>query len=44
MGPEAGLALVERLPRIEAIVVGMDGEVHSSTELAGSLPPEDSSP
>jgi FAD:protein FMN transferase len=35
LGPEAGLELIERLRRTEAIVVGMDGEVRMSTGLQG---------
>jgi len=34
LGPEVGLELVERLPRVEALVVGMDGEVSRSSGLA----------
>jgi len=33
LGPEQGLELVERLPRIEAVVVGLDGAVAASTGL-----------
>jgi thiamine biosynthesis lipoprotein len=33
LGPEQGLALVERLERVEAVLVGMDGRVHLSTGL-----------
>jgi len=35
LGVEQGLELVESLPRVEAILVGMDGDVHTSTGLAG---------
>jgi thiamine biosynthesis lipoprotein len=40
LGPERGLALVEKLPRVEAIVVGLDGEVAASTGLRSSLLPK----
>jgi len=33
LAPEEGLALVEKLPRVEALVVGLDGKVHYSTGL-----------
>jgi thiamine biosynthesis lipoprotein len=33
MGPERGLELVERLDRVEAMVVGLDGVVHTSSGL-----------
>ena len=33
LGPEKGLALVEQLPHVEAILVGMDGKVHTSSGL-----------
>lgn len=33
LGPEEGLLLVESLPRVEALVVGLDGKVHPSTGL-----------
>ncbi|MEZ6187154.1 MAG: FAD:protein FMN transferase [Planctomycetota bacterium] len=33
LGPERGLELIERLPRIEALVVGLDGEVRTSSGL-----------
>jgi thiamine biosynthesis lipoprotein len=39
LGPEAGLELVERLPRVEAIVVAMDGSVSASSGLRDSLLP-----
>jgi FAD:protein FMN transferase len=35
MGPVDGLALVERLPRIECLLVDMEGEVHVSSGLRG---------
>lgn len=38
LGVEDGLALVEQLPRIEAILVGMDGAVHVSTGLRDVVP------
>ncbi len=34
VGPERGLELVESLPRVEALLVGMDGQVRASTGLA----------
>lgn len=37
LGPERALALVERLPRVEAIVVGLDGAVAASRGLRSSL-------
>lgn len=36
LGPEQGLELIEKLPRVEALLVGMDGEVHSSSGLGGA--------
>ena len=39
LGPELGLELVGKLPRIEAIVVGMDGEVQTSTGLRSATKP-----
>ena len=36
LGPDLGLEFVERLPKIEAIVVGMDGQVRTSSGLAES--------
>jgi thiamine biosynthesis lipoprotein len=33
LGPQKGLALVESLPRVEALLVGMDGKVHASSGL-----------
>jgi len=33
LGPERGLALVERLPRVEALLVGLDGKPHASSGL-----------
>lgn len=35
LGPDQGLALVERLPRVEALVVGMDGSVRATRGLGG---------
>lgn len=35
LGPEEGLRLVERLRRVEALVVGMDGKPHASSGLEG---------
>ena len=37
LGPEKGLALIEKLPRVEAIVVGLDGKAAASTGLQSSL-------
>jgi len=37
LGPEEGLALVARLERAEAIVVGIDGGVHASEGLRSAL-------
>ncbi len=37
IGPAEGMALVEQLPRVEAIVVGMDGELYASSGLASSI-------
>ena len=39
LGPERGLALVERLDRVEALLVGMEGEVHVSSGLRDALVP-----
>lgn len=36
LGPEAGLAIIEQLDRVEAILVGMDGQVHLSSGLERS--------
>ncbi|MCA8960839.1 MAG: FAD:protein FMN transferase [Planctomycetes bacterium] len=33
LGPERGLAIIERLPRVEALVVDLDGDVHVSSGL-----------
>ena len=45
LGPEAGMALVERLPDIEAVIVGADNTVRVSSGLTGRLvqlaPPTD---
>jgi thiamine biosynthesis lipoprotein len=41
LGPAEGLALIERLPRVEAIVIGMDGSVSASSGLKDSLIPAD---
>jgi thiamine biosynthesis lipoprotein len=37
MGSDSGLALIESLPRVEAILVSMDGRVHASAGLRTSL-------
>jgi thiamine biosynthesis lipoprotein len=36
LGPEAGMAIIEKLDRVEAVLVGMDGEVHLSSGLQRS--------
>lgn len=45
LGPEAGMALVEKLPDVEAVIVGADNRVHVSKGLEGKLeivhPPTD---
>ena len=41
LGPEKGLELIERLPRIEAVLVGMNGKVHVSSGLRGQVPQGD---
>jgi len=45
MGPEAGMALVERLPEVEAVIVTADNRVLVSSGLKGTLavsaPPTD---
>ena len=38
MGPEAGMALIERLPDTEAIIVDANGHVTVSTGFKGNLP------
>lgn len=38
LSPEEGLALVERLPRVECVLVDMAGEVHVSSGLRGPTP------
>ncbi|MEE3181950.1 MAG: FAD:protein FMN transferase [Planctomycetota bacterium] len=38
LGPEKGLELIERLPRIEAVLVDMNGKVHVSSGLRGQVP------
>ncbi len=37
LSPQEGLSLVERLHRVEAIVVGQDGRVHATSGLQGAL-------
>jgi len=37
LGPEAGMALVEQLPDVEAVIVGADNQVHVSTGLKGKV-------
>ena len=45
LGPDAGMALVESLPDVEAVIVGADNQVHVSTGLKGKIeivhPPTD---
>lgn len=45
LGPEAGMALIERLPGVEGVIVGADNKVLVSSGLAGKLeivhPPTD---
>jgi thiamine biosynthesis lipoprotein len=41
LGPEAGMAIIEQLERVEAVLVGMDGKVHLSSGLQkAGLPTE----
>lgn len=41
LGPEAGMAIIEELERVEAVLVGMDGKVHLSSGLQkAGLPTE----
>ena len=37
LGPGKGLELIERLDRVEAVLVGMDGKVRASTGLKGAV-------
>lgn len=37
LGPVEGMALIERLPRVEALLVDMEGKVHASTGLRSTL-------
>ena len=37
MGPESGMALIERLPGVEGVIVGADGTVSVSSGLQGRL-------
>src|SRR5207237_5392905 len=37
LGPDAGMALVERLPHVEAVIVGAHNEVRVSSGLKGRL-------
>lgn len=45
LGPEEGMALVEQLPDVEAVIVGADNHVHVSSGLKGKIeivhPPTD---
>ncbi len=34
LGPQRGLAIIEQLPRVEALIVDLEGEVHASSGLA----------
>jgi thiamine biosynthesis lipoprotein len=36
--PEEGLAIVAKLPRVEALVVGLDGQVHTTKGLSAAAP------
>ncbi|MFT7670256.1 MAG: thiamine biosynthesis lipoprotein [Planctomycetota bacterium] len=38
LSPEEGLKLIETLPRVEAVVIGLDGKVRYSSGLAGANP------
>lgn len=38
LGPAKGLELIELLPKVEAVLVGMDGEVHVSSGLRAQVP------
>ena len=37
LGAEKGIPLIEAVPRVEALIVDLDGEAHSTTGLAGQL-------
>lgn len=37
LGPSEGLALIRKIPRVEAILVDLQGEVHATAALRGSL-------
>lgn len=37
LGPDAGMALIEKLPDVEAVIVGADNQVHVSKGLQGKL-------
>ncbi len=41
LGPEAGMAIIEQLERVEAVLVGMDGRVHLSSGLKDAGLPEE---
>ena len=45
LGPERGMALIERLPDVEGVIVGADNQVHVSSGLKDKLeivhPPTD---
>ncbi|MCH2363909.1 MAG: FAD:protein FMN transferase, partial [Planctomycetes bacterium] len=38
LDPAKGLELIELLPKVEAVLVGMDGKVHVSSGLRGQVP------
>ncbi|MFM8551984.1 MAG: FAD:protein FMN transferase, partial [Nitrospiraceae bacterium] len=44
MGPEAGMALIERLPGVEGVIVDREGRVLVSSGLKGRLTMESGSP
>jgi thiamine biosynthesis lipoprotein len=44
LGPERGLELVERLERVEALLVDMRGEVHASSGLRDRIVPPSATP
>ena len=45
LGPDKGMALIERLPDVEGVIVGADNQVHVSSGLQGKVeivhPPTD---
>lgn len=44
LGPEIGLPLIEKLPRVEALVVDLGGEVHATLGLRSRVSEKPSSP